>query len=219
MSLIVESSGGSFKPVPAGMHLARCYRIIDLGTQKSEYEGKVNFLHKVKFVWEVHGEEEDGTPLVTDKGEPMIITKDYTLSWGEKANLRKDLVSWRGRPFTEEEQRRFDLKQVLDKWCMLNVTHKPKKDGNGVYANVVAVNPVPAAIKSSIPDGFNKVGMFTLNSPDMEMFDTFSDYLKKTIMASPEWQSMLKADKQLAEQGIKKPSDGGFDDMDDDLPF
>ena len=57
MSLIVEASESNFKPVPAGMHLARLYRIIDLGTQKSEYEGKVNFLHKVKFVWEVHGED------------------------------------------------------------------------------------------------------------------------------------------------------------------
>ena len=220
MSLIVENTGGNFKPIPAGVHLARCYRIIDIGTQKSEYEGKINFLHKVKFVWEVHGEDQDGTPLVTDKGEPMIITKDYTLSWGEKANLRKDLESWRGRQFTEEEQRRFDLKQVLDKWCMVNVAHKPKKNGQGVYANIVSVTPVPQALKAVIPDGFNKVGMFTMASPDMEMFETFSDYLKKTIMESPEWKSMMKADAELEAKGIKKPSAGsGVDDMDDDIPF
>ena len=77
MSLVVENSGGgNFKPVSAGVHLARLYRIIDLGTQKSEFEGKTNFLHKVKFVWEVHSEDDEGAPLVTDKGEPMIITKD-----------------------------------------------------------------------------------------------------------------------------------------------
>ena len=42
MSFIVEntSSGGDFKPVPAGLHLARCYRIIDLGTQRSEFDGQ-----------------------------------------------------------------------------------------------------------------------------------------------------------------------------------
>ena len=39
MSFIVEDtpSGGDFTPVPAGLHLARCYRIVDLGTQQTEY--------------------------------------------------------------------------------------------------------------------------------------------------------------------------------------
>ena len=213
MSLIVEASESNFKPVPAGMHLARLYRIIDLGTQKSEYEGKVNFLHKVKFVWEVHGEDTDGTPMVTEKGEPMIITKDYTLSWGEKANLRKDLEAWRGKPFTEEEQRRFDIKAVLDKWCMLNVQHKPRQKG-GVYANVTAVTPVPSAIKSmGLPKGHNKCEMFVISDPDMEMFSTFGDYLKKTIEASPEWQGLKNRVK------TSQPAGSGFDDMDDDIPF
>jgi hypothetical protein len=37
MSFIVEntSTGGDFTPVPAGLHLARCYRIVDLGTQNN----------------------------------------------------------------------------------------------------------------------------------------------------------------------------------------
>lgn len=214
MSLVVESSGGTFKPVPAGMHLARLYRIIDLGTQKSEYEGNVNFLHKVKFVWEIHGDDDDGTPIVTDKGEPMIITKDYTLSWGEKANLRKDLEAWRGKPFTEEEQRRFDLKNVLDKWCMVNVQHKPRQKG-GVYANVVSVTPVPSAVRTAgLPDGFNKPEIFTISEPDMKMFEGFGEYLKKTIEASPEWQAYVK-------RSGDSPSGGasGFDDLDDDIPF
>lgn len=213
MSLIVQANESTFKPVPAGMHLARCYRIIDLGTQKSEYEGKVNFLHKVKFVWEVHGEDSDGNAMVTDKGDPMIITKDYTLSWGEKANLRKDLEAWRGKPFTEEEQRRFDLKTVLDKWCMLNVQHKPRQKG-GVYANVVGVTPVPSAIKSmGLPKGHNKCEMFIVSDPDMEMFETFGDYLKGVIEASPEWQAQKSRAKHAS------PADSGFDDMDSDIPF
>ena len=220
MSFIVEDTGGSFTPVPAGMHLARCYRIIDLGTQKTEFEGNVDFKRKLKIVWEIHGEDDEGKPIVTSKNEPMIITKDYTMSWGDKATLRKDLQSWRGKPFTEDEQKRFDLKSVLDKWCMVNVAHKPKKNGQGVYANIVSVTPVPQALKAVIPDGFNKVGMFTMASPDMEMFETFSDYLKKTIMESPEWKSMMKADAELEAKGIKKPSAGsGVDDMDDDIPF
>lgn len=216
MSLVVENSGGgTFTPVAAGVHLARLYRIIDIGTQKSEYEGKVNFLHKVKFVWEVHGEDEDGTPLVTDKGEPMVITKDYTLSWGEKANLRKDLESWRGKPFTEEEQRRFDLKNVLDQWCMINVQHKARQKG-GVFANIVNISSVPKIVRQNgLPKGHNKCAIFLVSNPDMELFETFSDYLKQTIQASPEW----RATAQREPSQKSAPTGSGFDDMDDDVPF
>ena len=216
MSLFAENNtGGSFKPVPAGMHLARCYRIIDLGTQKTEYEGNVKFLRKTKFVWEVHGIDDSGAPIVTDKGEPFVITKDYTLSWGEKANLRKDLEAWRGKPFSADEQRRFDIKNVLDKFCMINVQHKPKRTGDGVYANIVNVTPGPAALKGSMPAGFNKAQMFTLGEPDMDMFETFGDYLKAQIKESPEWKA-LSAPKNESKSNQK----GADDDFgDDEIPF
>ena len=211
MSLYAESQSTlGFKPVPAGVHLARLYRIIDLGTQESNFEGKINHLHKIKFVWEVHSQDEEGNPLVTDKGDPMIITKDYTLTWGEKANLRKDLEAWRGKPFTPEEQRRFDLKNVLDKWCMINVSHKPRKQGNGVYANVVGITPVPSVVRSSgLPAAFNPSALFTISEPDMDLFESFGEFLKETIMKSPEWKAQVK----------KGLPDSGFDDMPSDLPF
>ena len=221
MSFYVEAPASSFKPVPAGMHLARLYRFIDLGTQENKFNGEVTgYVRKVKFVWEVHGQDEEGNPLVTDKGEPMIITKDYTLSWGEKANLRKDLESWRNKPYTPEEQRRFDLKKVLNNWCMLNVTHKPKKKGDGVYANVIGVTPVPSALRykinkegeqiSILPEPFNPVSYFMISEPDMELFESFSKFLKEEIMKSPEWQALAK---KPVQQG------SGFDDMEDDIPF
>lgn len=214
MSFFIEDTGSTFTPVPAGMHLARCYRFIDLGTQQTNFEGKVDYKRKLKIVWEIHGEDDAGKPIVTDKGEPMIITKDYTMSWNDKATLRKDLQSWRGREFTDEEQKRFDIKSILDKWCMLNVAHKPKKTGTGSYANVVAVTPVPNAIKNALPKGHNKCGMFMISEPDMEMFDSFGKHLKDTIQNAPEW----KAVQGRATTATEAPK-GAFDDMADDIPF
>ena len=93
MALVAKESGegGSFTPVPDGSHLARCYRIIDMGTQKTEFEGKVKFLPKVMIQFEVHGEDAEGNPTITSKNEPMSISKNYTLSLADKATLRKDL--------------------------------------------------------------------------------------------------------------------------------
>jgi len=214
MAFYVEESSGSFESTPPGMHLARCYRIVDLGTQKSEYMGQVKFLHKIMLGWEIHTTKDDGTTLKMRDGRPFAMFKNYTLSWSEKANLRLDLQSWRGRPFTQEEMRRFDLETVLGAWCLLNVIERPGKDGK-TYVNVDSVTPVPAMMKKSgLPEGVNKIEMFSLDNPDWKMFETFSDNLKVKIMASPEFNKAKGGNNSTA------PTAQASTEMDlDDIPF
>lgn len=217
MSFYVEDKS-NFESVPSGMHLARCYRIIDLGTQKSEYMGQVKYLHKIMLGWEIHGTNDDGTPLKMRDGRPFAIFKNYTLSWSEKATLRNDLQSWRGKPFTQEEMRRFDLKTVLNAWCMLNVIERAGQDGN-MYVNVSGVTPVPAMIKKGgLPEAINKNELFNLTDPDMEMFDTFSDNLNKKIQSSPEWEKLSKKTKTV-DDIAPKAAGSSFDEDDGDIPF
>jgi len=211
MSFIVEG-GGNFERCPAGMHLARCYRIIDLGTQKSEYMGQVKYLHKIMLGWEIHGTNEAGKPLKMNDGRPFAIFKNYTLSWSDKANLRLDLQSWRGKPFSQEEMRRFDLKTVLGAWCMLNVIDRDGQNGK-TYSNINGVTPVPAIIKQNgLPEAVNPNEIFNLSEPDMAMFETFSDNLKAKIKASPEWE-------KLQGKAEKAPSREPGEDDDSDIPF
>ena len=214
MSFYVEDKGGNFERCPSGMHLARCYRIVDLGTQKSEYMGQTKYLHKVMIGWEIHGSDDNGQPLKMNDGRPFAIFKNYTLSWSEKANLRLDLQSWRGKPFTQEEMRRFDLKNILGAWCMLNVIEREGQNGK-TYANINGVTPVPAIIKQNgLPQGVNKTEMFNLQEPDMVLFETFSDNLKAKITSSPEWQKM---------QSKPAPATGAAPaagvEEDEDIPF
>ncbi len=173
-----------FKIAPAGSHLARLYRIIDLGTQKSEYLGKVNMLRKVKFFWELHGDD-----LKTDDGKPLIQTRNYTLSLGEKASLRKDLESWRGKSFTDDELRGFDLTNLLDKWCMITIQHRTGNE-NKVYADAVAVTPVPSVVaKAGLPQAVNPTLLFDMQKFDQAVFDGLSEGLKNQIMQSSEFQN------------------------------
>jgi hypothetical protein len=213
MALIAkESGGGTFTPVPPGMYLARCYRIVDLGTQKSEYLGQVKNLQKVMLQFEVHGEDDEGKPLLTTKNEPMSISKNFTLSLAEKATLRKDLQTWRGKEFTADELKGFQLDNVLGAWAMIAITKAMGNNGKE-YTNIANINSVPKAMKASLPEGHNKCAAFYIENPDMTMFETFSDNLRAKIEQSPEWQSRGK-------QSTKESSKGsGFDDMDDDIPF
>lgn len=218
MSFYVEDKGGSFESTPVGSHLARCYRIVDLGTQKSEYQGQVKYLHKVMLGWEIHGVNEDGTPIKMQDGRPFAMFKNYTLSWSDKATLRIDLQAWRGRPFTAEEMRRFDLKTILGAWCMLNVIERQGNDGK-MYVNVANISPVPSMIKQAgLPTAINKDEMFNLSEPDMEMFNTFSDNLKKKIQGSPEWEKLQGKIKPQDRPDAGSAAPATFDD-DDSIPF
>jgi len=185
-----------------------------VGTQKSEYQGQVKYLHKVMLGWEIHGMNDDGSPIKMKDGRPFAMFKNYTLSWSDKATLRIDLQAWRGRPFTAEEMRRFDLKTILGAWCMLNVIERAGNDGK-MYVNVANISPVPAMIKQGgLPTPINKNEMFNLSEPDMEMFNAFSDNLKKKIQGSPEWEKLQSKPKQVA------AAPAASDDMtDDDIPF
>jgi len=212
MTLIAKESGGGggeFTLVPQGMHLARCYRVVDLGTQETMYLGAVKHLHKVMLQFEVHGEDDTGNPTVTTKGEPMSISKNFTLSLAEMATLRKDLQTWRGREFTADELRGFELKNVLGAWAMISVIKAMGNNGKE-YTNIAAIMSVPSAIKKAgIPEGHNPLKIFSIDEPDMTLFDSFSNGLQEKIAKSPEWQARTTA----------KKSGGGFEDMESDIPF
>lgn len=219
MSFYVEAtSHREFKMVPPGTHLARCYRLVDLGTQTVDWQGQQKFQHKIMLGWEIHGEDDQGQPLVTDEGEPLAMFKNYTLSWSENATLRKDLQTWRGAPWSDDEAKRFNLQNILGQWCMVNVIHRAGENGK-TYANIAGLSPVPAIIKKAgIPEGHNEIQIFRLNDPDWVLFETFSKGLKAKIEASPEYRSARGV--QSAPAKAPAGSTGsGFDDIEDDMPF
>lgn len=130
---IYAKAGASFKPAPAGAHAAVCCDVVDLGEMKVSYAGKDKVQHKINIVWQIDE--------LRDDGNPFTVKKRYTLSLHEKAALRKDLESWRGKPFTEPELQGFDIEALLSAPALVNVIHQ-SKDGT-TYANVTGVMRLP----------------------------------------------------------------------------
>ena len=200
MSLIAkaEANSSTFTPVPTGMHLGRCFRVVDLGTQKSTYKGTDKFQRKVLIQFEIHSEDAQGNPLLTDKGEPMSISKRYTLSLYENSSLSKDLESWRGSAFTADERRGFDLEKLLGVWAMLNITKSIGNDSKE-YTNIETINPVPMQIKKAgLPDPHNDTMIYSIQNSDEDTFNKLSEGVRKTIEASPEFQDKNKGGKKQA---------------------
>jgi len=128
------SAGKSFTPAPAGVHQAVCCDVVDLGLVEVEWQGQKNTKPMVRLVWQIAESE-------PETGKPYLIAKRYGASLHKKATLRKDLQSWRGRPFTEAELKEFDLDNVIGAGALLNVVHNVK-DGT-TYANIEAIMPLP----------------------------------------------------------------------------
>lgn len=196
--------GGTFTPCPPGLHVARCIRLIDLGTQHSMYEGKENVREQVIVQWEIPGETID-----TDDGpQPMIVSKFYTNSLGERANLRADLESWRGRQFTPDELGGFDLEKILGVPAMVNVIHNDKGK-----AQVKGVMPLPRG--TTCPPQVNPSSAFWLDPWDDGAFTALPEGFRKIIQQSDEFKRMAGTPDTVK---AKAPATAGAD-FDDDIPF
>jgi hypothetical protein len=208
MGLIAKTNGiTKFKLVPNGVHLSRCYSIVDLGTQADQF----GLSHKIDIRFEVHGEDDEGKPLHTDSGEPLSINKNYRISLAEKANLRRDLESWRGKPFTKEEEMGFTVKSVLGVWAMISVIQEVSKKNGNLYASITTITPVPKQMKANLPEGHNDLRLFDLDEFRQEDFNKLSEYHKKIISLCPEYQKL-----NISDPVVKA---GSFSDMADDIPF
>lgn len=183
-----DSGGGNFKRVPQGVFIARCYSLIDLGTQTTTGQFGTKQQHKIRIGWELFGEDDTGAPLVVQMDGydmPMTISKSYTVSLHEKAGLRRDLAAWRGRDFTEEEAAAFDVSKLLGAYCMINVT---ESESNGkTYSNVGGITPLPGALRNNKPNPVHEPVVFDLDNPDMKVFAKFHEKLQEAIKSSPEW--------------------------------
>ncbi len=147
MAIIAKASGSNFVPAPPGTWAAVCVDVVDLGIIKVSFGGKDKAQHKIRIVWQISEVKPDN--------KPYSVSKRYTLSLHEKASLRKDLESWRGRKFTAQECEGFDVENVLSCACMLNIIQE-EKDGTN-YSNVTAIMPLPKQLPAPSPRDYVRV--------------------------------------------------------------
>lgn len=208
MSTYASDSGGGkdFDPVPEGSHLAVCDLFVDLGQQETSYNGQSKVQHKIYLRWQIPSlrlsYEKDG---VQHEG-PMTIGSKFTLSLHEKAALRKVLQSWRGRAFTPDELKKFDVTTVLGAPCLITVTHTPRDNG-GVYANVGAVAKLPPGVPAPALEGETLI----YDADNRDSFDKLRPWL----------QDLIKNQKREDDTPEERGGDNqpAYADLDDDVPF
>jgi len=193
--MILSASSGERELHPEGMHPAVCIMMAGIGTQMTPFKN------------------EDGTDKVQKKmilsfeTEHGIVSKEYTMSLSDKANLRAHLESWRGKKFTQEELEGFDPEKLLGKTCTVQVMHNDK----GTFANIQNVLPETKKFKATKP-----TILYDIENHTDEVFDRMPSWVQDKAKDSFEWKEIAK--------NAKPPLTTEFSDSDEpidsgDIPF
>ena len=213
MSLIIsaQTSGSSFPPLEAGSYPAVCYGIVDIGKQYNENYKKSS--PKIIIMWEIPGE----TITIDGEEKSRVISQTYTVSLNEKATLRKDLAAWRGRDFTDEELKSFDLKSILNAPCLLNIVHK---ESNGrTYANIGGIMQLPKGVKR--PRGTLEPIIFDLDTSDLDELKELPEWIQKRITESVSYKERGAGigHETDGDGEYEQPGMGDYEDDELELPF
>jgi hypothetical protein len=185
--------------------------VIDLGTQHSNYYDKDS--PKILVMWELP----DLRITIEGKDLPRAISKRYTLSLSKKAALYRDLISWRGKEFTEEEIEDFDVGTVARANCILTVVHAQKDDEK--YANVSSVAHLMKGMTKKEPE--NPVVTFNIQEDGIDNIpEGLPDWVKDLIKNSMEYKAIHHArnSAELAAAQASYTTPPSVDDG-DDIPF
>lgn len=195
------SSGGSFAPIPEGTYSAVCNMLVDLGMQRNETYNNVS--RKVLIGWQLP----DETIEIDGKEEPRAISKRYTLSLDDRSNLCADLAAWRGRDFTQEELKAFDLRNIVGAPCFINIIHK---ENNGKkYANISSIMALPKGVQR--PQMAGEPTVFDLDESPLSDIAKLPKWIAETIYKSETYQERVNV-------GVE-PEIKALDDDDGELPF
>lgn len=212
MSMIASDNGGNNIPkLEGGVYTAISSAIVDLGLQNNEKFNKTQ--RKFMMIWTILNE----TIEVNGEQLPRQLSKEYSFSLHEKSTLRKDLQAWRGKAFTEEELRGFDILNVINVPCQLQILLEER---NGkTYNNIASIMALP---KGTQVEQLDNTYHF-----DIENMETWSNWTK-----IPQWiRDRIKKAENYQTSGLEEYVSGIQEETsqeiendmsitpEDDLPF
>ena len=183
------------RPIPPeGIQQAICYAIIDMGTHKEEWKGRVKMNQKVKICWEFPFLPEQ--VFDETKGpQRLSVMQDYNVY--PKSNFMKALTKWRGGAVDIAN----DLPLFIGQSCQLFITHSTKE---GItYANVdssgtmvlPASSPDPTTgqpVRVTYGAPKNPTVFFDTDKFSWAAFQSLWGFVQTKIKASTEWPTLIQ---------------------------
>ena len=196
----IAKKGADRELTPNGTHIARCIKFMHYGhIEELNFHGQMQYQDKCRLTWEIPGEMR--TFDEAEGEQPMSISKDYTLSLGEKANLRKDLESWRGKAFTSDELLGFDIETIVGAPCLINIIHATSKASGNQYAKIASITPLMKG--GECPDQINPSFIWNYNDNfDLQILENLHEYFQNKIKSSLEYKEAINPDPDVSFPGV-----------------
>ena len=157
-----------------------CYAVIDLGKQYSEKYKKTS--HKIMFIWEITGQ----TVEIDGKPEPRVISREYTLTWGDKSRLKEMSDALFGsNAYTDET---FEARLVLGTPCLLSVGIDKKDDG-GQYNKVTTITKLLKGLTVHEPQEllYYEIGDASTHG----VFEKIPEWIREKIKKSVDFENKV----------------------------
>jgi hypothetical protein len=213
-----------FPPIDAGGYVARCVRLIDMGTQDDTMYGGTKRQIFMGFETPTKEREWEDKTQGRIMREPFIVGGFFSLSMGTKANLRKFIEAWFGKQIPQETiDSGFDMHVLLDKTAYINIFHKPKARGTGVKAEIQTIMPIPQGL--SCPPRVTSLMYFSLDNEEftLERFNNLPKYFQGEVQKSAEWRMLNGGGSQDGDMQAPVGAPSTMADVgkgfDDDIPF
>jgi hypothetical protein len=199
MDLYSPNSGEEKERMTADQYPGRCIHIVDLGTHDNTHkDAKPGAKHrKLMLVFEL-------SDMRMKDDRPFVLSQEYTQSLTKSANLCKMLNVWQATTMTEADKKAFDIKSLMDKPALINVSREEK--GEAVYNNIKGISPLPSAMP--LGERVNDLVYYEISDSigDPTAHGKVYEWMqRKYIVESDEG-------KELGLQVIEKPKD-------DEVPF
>ena len=168
MPIYARRPKSNFTPAPEGLHAAVCVDVWEPWTEERREDWGGGLVDKTRIVWLLE-------EINNNTGKPYEVSQLYTLSLHPKSKMSGHLESWRGRPFTDEERKGFDVERLIGVSCQLQVVHRPGNEGQ-VYSNVQTIVPLGKGMaKLRVPEDYVRRKDRVRDSAEPESGETPTD--------------------------------------------
>lgn len=177
---VLKQTESTYTLIDPGTYAARCYGIVSLGTQPAlNPQFKPTF--KVVALFELPND-------LAPNGKPMGASQFLNAYLGSSKKPSKTAIflnSWRGRPFTEEEAKGFDLMKVVGAPCLLSIVHEER---NGKVREVIS-SIAPLMKGMTIPPMVNQPIRYEIEDGKNGTFQALPEWMQKMIGQCLEWNT------------------------------
>ncbi len=139
---LIISWEAPLEPCPEGRHPLICVDIFRVEPEEQTYDGVTKLYEKVMFVFQAFPESGERDT----KGNPFQVERKFTWSLAPQSLLRPFLEHWRGRDFSEEEAKRFDVSKCKGVSAWGTIIHNTR------FVNIQDIEPYSDNDGKLLPD-------------------------------------------------------------------